>query len=133
MRASRGIYNGGNQFISNDEIDQSNHYCGKHFGQFQVDIYGYTFYKEVTCLSRLVENVKGEGGGRKGIRVPPPINKFASAPIIQVGALVCFNFHRLWIRGKGALKNKNLMTRSFSHNQFGPCQCCRTILFHSYI
>ena len=37
MRASRGIYNGGNQFISNDEIDQSNH-CGKHFGQFQVNL-----------------------------------------------------------------------------------------------
>ena len=72
MRASQGIYIGGNQFISNDEIDQSNqsNHCRKQFGQFQVDMYGHTFHqsKKVSCLSRLGEN---EGGGRKGIRVPP--------------------------------------------------------------
>ena len=78
MRASQGIYSGGNQFISNDEIDQSNqsNHCRKQFGQFHVDTYGYTFHQsiKVSCLSRLVE--------KKGLRPPPPINKFASASII---------------------------------------------------
>ena len=89
MRASRGIYNGGNQFTSNDETDQSNH-CGKRFVQFQVDIYGYTFYKEVSCLSRLVENVEGEGEEERGSESPDLSLNLLLHPLFEVGGFVCY-------------------------------------------
>ena len=89
MRASQGIYIGGNQFISNDEIDQSNqsNHCRKQFGQFQVDIYGYTFYKEVSCLSRLVENVEGEGEEERGSESPDLSINLLLHPLFRSGVL----------------------------------------------